>query len=182
MQHLERTSRRNALPYQYLVLGVLTFTALLAVACGTSSPSSHNQSPNQNSDVQTQHYIQCLNQHGVQASQSNGAPQSGNGLSQSINGVPIQISGSSEQQVQAAEQACAKYRPNGGQGPSQLSAQQRDAMTKFVQCMNQQGVPMQQGQGGAKITNPQSIGRSKIQQAQQACQHYLPGNPSGAGS
>jgi hypothetical protein len=155
MQHLERTSRRNALPFLYLVLALLAFPALLAVACGGSASPGNQAS--QHSDASFLRYIQCLNQHGVPTTQS------------SDGGVQIGGSGVSDQQVQAAEKACEKYHPNGGQGSGHPSAQQMDQMARYIQCMNQHGIRVQQQGGTIQITNSQSIDPSKLHQADQAC-------------
>jgi hypothetical protein len=162
---------------RHLFLALLAVPVLLAAGCGGSSPSS--KSSGQNTQAQQLKYAQCMRQHGVNVSDPN---QNGDQTIQNPQG--------GVQQMQAAEQACQKYAPNGGQ-PPKPSAQQQDAMIKFAQCMRNHGIPIpdppsQPQPGGAVPLIPQNSGvdqnSPQFQQAQQACQHYLPGNPSGAGS
>jgi hypothetical protein len=123
------------------------------------------------SDTQTLKYVQCMQQHGVNAKTGS----SGQGV-----GVPVagQPGSSSEQQVQAAQQACRQYLPNGGMSPHRPSTQQMDRMAKLVQCLNQHGVPAQQSQGGP-IQWPQGTDQSKVHQAMQACRQYTPAGGGG---
>jgi hypothetical protein len=149
-------------------LVLLVVPALLAAGCGGSS-TGNNKSTSQNSEAQALKWTQCMQQHGI------------NGVSMSASGIPT-MTGSApidEQQLRAAGDACKKYRPNGGQVSGGPSAQQVDQMAKFVQCLNQHGVPAQQQGAGNRLapgTDP-----SKVQQAQQACQHYLNGSGPPAG-
>jgi hypothetical protein len=154
----------NMAPLRHLCCA-LVVPALLA-ACG-GSPSNGNQA-NQNSDVQPLKYVQCMQQHGVNAT----ASSDGHGVGV---GAPGPQDGPSQQQQQAAQQACKQYLPNGGQNPGPPSAQQLDQNEKYVQCMNQHGVTAQlQGNGnGVRVGGP-GTDPNKMRQAAQACQKYQP--------
>jgi hypothetical protein len=154
-------------------LVLVAVPALLAAGCGGSSPSGGNRSAGQSPEDQQVQLVQCLRQHGVNASLQGGQVtiQPGPG------GSPPDAQGQ-------AARACAKYAPNGGQ-PHPPSAQWQDAMTKFAQCMRGHGIPVQDpqsGGGGGEITRNIDTNSSQFKQAMQACQHYMPGNPPAAGS
>jgi hypothetical protein len=157
-------------------LVLLAVAALLAAGCDGSA-SSGNKSASQSSQDQLVKYVQCLRQHGDTSVGVQGGMLTNNTQ-------PGQ-QGPSEPQRQAAGAACKQYAPNGGQA-SRPNAQQLDAMTKFAQCMRNHGIPMQDPnpQRGAGISPNSGVDPNspQYQQAQQACQHYLPGNMSGPGS
>jgi hypothetical protein len=146
--------------------------ALLAAGCGGPAPAS-GTSGSETADAQALKWSRCMQQHGIDAN----ASVNGNGR----RNIQINRGGASEQQLQAAEDACKKYQPNGGQSGGQPSAQQMDQLAKYAQCMNQHGIPVQQ-HGGSVYASGQEIDPKKDQQAQQACQHYLPTPGSGSGS
>jgi hypothetical protein len=150
-----------------VVAAVLAVAAMLAVGCG-GLPSNRNQA-NQNSDTQALKFAQCMQQHGVDVK----VTSDGHGGGSIGIRAPGQPGGPSQQQVVAAQQACKQYQPNGGQGSGPPSAQQLDQNTKYVQCMNQHGVPARLGDNGSGvIMDDPTIPDSKLQQAQQACQKY----------
>jgi hypothetical protein len=147
-------------------LAVLAVPALLAAGCG-GLPSIGNQDANQNSDAQTLKFVQCMQQHGINAQSGN------NGHSVAIRAHVGDKNAPSQQQVQAAQQACKQYEPGGGKSSGQPNAQQMDQMTKYVQCVNQHG-------GNAKVQGngieegPGPGGPEQQRQADQACQKYMP--------
>ncbi len=151
-------------------LTVLAVPALLAAGCG-GSPSNGNQT-GQNSDAQALKWVQCMQQHGVNASESN------NGQSTAVRAPTGSNSqqGPSQQQVQAAQQACKQYEPNGGKSSGQPSAQELDRNAKYAQCMTEHGIPTQAQGGGVNVNVPPGTDPSKAQQAEQACQHYRGGS------
>jgi hypothetical protein len=59
-----------------------------------------------------------------------------------------------------------------------VDGRELEQQAKFVRCLNQHAVPAQQQKGGVAI-NGQGVDRSKVQQAQQACQKYAPGGSGG---
>jgi hypothetical protein len=146
---------------------LLIVTAVLAAGCGGGSAS------NKPGDALALQWTQCMQQHGIDAN----ASVNGNGQ----RNIQINRGGASQQQLQAAENACKKYQPNGGQSGGQLSAQQLDQLAKYAQCMNQHGIPVQQHGGSVYVQGPQ-VDPRKDQQAQQACQHFLPTPGPGSGS
>src|ERR1700716_1708563 len=94
--------------HPFRVLAVLAIPALLAAGCG-GSPSSGKQSAGQTA-AQALKWVQCMNQHGAPASQSN------NGQSLGVHVHVGDKNAPGQQKVQAAEQACKQYQPNGGAG------------------------------------------------------------------
>jgi hypothetical protein len=162
------------LRHPFRALALLAVPALLAVGCG-GSPSTGNHA-NQGSDVQLQRYVQCMNQHGVHVSVSNGQPVIGpapNSAGASPGGNAPETHQAVDPQVQAADNACKQYRPNGGTTTDQPSAQQLDQMAKYVHCLNQHGIPAQLQ--GSRITLPSGSDPRLIKQdAPQACKQYLP--------
>jgi hypothetical protein len=155
--------------HPFRVLAVLAIPALLAAGCG-GSPSNGKQSAGQ-TEAQALKWVQCMNQHGVPASQSN------NGQSLGVHVHVGDKNAPGQQKVQAAEQACKQYQPNGGAGGGQPSAQQRDQLAKYVQCLNQHGVPAKV-QGNGIESHPGPGGPAQQQQADQACKKYAPGGGS----
>jgi len=155
-------------------LFLLAVPALLAAGCGGSA-STGNKSASRSSDDQQLKYIQCMQQHGVNAQNNGGGV--------TVNSQPGQ--GGGQNQLEAASQACKKYQPNGGQASGPPSAQQLDQQAKYVQCLQQRGVPARQQGGSVLVQEGRGTDPSKVQQAQQACQQYAPGGgggQSGSGS
>ena len=168
---------------------------LLLVACGSSSPvrdaAATERAKEQQDELKAADFAKCLREHGVQAS----ASASGGGFS-----LRISPSGSSKQNMGAAQQACAKYRPEPKR--VKLSPQERvkreEEVLAFAKCMREHGVDIHTEVGGGKIAlgvhgspagsgpNPES---PAFQAAQKACSGYLklkpegrfPGPPPGAG-
>jgi hypothetical protein len=148
--------------HPFRVLAVLAVPALLAAGCG-GSPSNGSQA-NQNPDVQALKWTQCMQQHGVRAK----ATSNGHGGSVGVP-APGQPGGPSQQQLQAAQQACKQYQPNGGQGNSgPPSAQQMDQMEKFAQCLRQHGVTAKV-QGNGIEEQPGPAGPDQQAQAENTC-------------
>jgi hypothetical protein len=85
----------------------------------------------------------------------------------------------------AAQEACKKYMPKGGQ-PARPNPQQQQQALKFARCMRAHGIDMpdpQPGGGGLVMRGGGSGGRTgngpgpddpKFKAAQQACQQYMP--------
>jgi hypothetical protein len=160
----------TSLHHPFRVLAMLAVPVLLAAGCG-GSPSNGNQSAGQ-TEAQALKWVQCMNQHGVPASQSN------NGQSLGVHVHVGDKNAPGQQKVQAAQQACKQYQPNGGSGGGQASAQRMDQATKYVQCLNQHGASAQVAKDGGIIEGPGPGGPSQQQQADNACKKYQPGGGS----
>jgi len=147
--------------------------SLVLVACGGSG-SSPNASTKTDNEQQTLNFTRCMREHGVNISTPNGP-----------GGGPINVTGTSPQVMEAAQKACARYRPQGG--PEKLSPAERaareDAVQSFARCMRSHGVEVQaQTQGGAvrigvHMNNAKE--NPAFQAAQKACESYLPKPPGG---
>ena len=147
--------------------------SLVLVACGGSG-SSPNAGTKTDNEQQTLNFTRCMREHGVNISTPNGP-----------GGGPINVTGTSPQVMEAAQKACARYRPQGG--PEKLSPAERaareDAVQSFARCMRSHGVEVQaQTQGGAvrigvHMNNAKE--NPAFQAAQKACESYLPRPPGG---
>jgi len=147
--------------------------SLVLVACGGSG-SSPNAGTKTDNEQQTLNFTRCMREHGVNISTPNGP-----------GGGPINVTGTSPQVTEAAQKACARYRPQGG--PEKLSPAERaareDAVQSFARCMRSHGVEVQaQTQGGAvrigvHMNNAKE--NPAFQAAQKACESYLPKPPGG---
>ncbi len=154
----------------------------------SSSPASEGGLPSQQKLVA---YSQCMRSHGVPEFPE---PTEGHLLIRSSdhNGHVTGINPQSSQ-FQAAQKACAKLAPNGGQPPSPAEqAKMQEKALQFSQCMRTHGVPnfpdpeFHSGGGigiriGGKKGAPGAIDPNspQFQNAQKACQSILPG-PKGA--
>jgi hypothetical protein len=173
-------------------VAVLAATLFLAAGCGVANPfAPSNASAKQNAQELALKFAQCMRQHGVNLPDpgANGAFINSSGTG-GTNGSPQSTGGPKgidpqSSQFQAAQNACKQYQPNGAQGADRPSQQQLDAMAKFAQCMRQHGIPMQDPKasgGGISIeASPGSVdpGSDQFKQAQQACQHLMPGGGQG---
>jgi hypothetical protein len=119
-------------------------------------------------------FARCMRQHGIDMPD----PQfNGNVTSQKFTGRPGS-KGPDDPKFKAAQQACNKYLPNGGQ-PTKPNPQEQQQMLAFARCMRQHGInipdPKPGGgieiQGGPGGVNPDS---PTFKAAQQACQQYQP--------
>ena len=147
--------------------------SLVLAACGGSG-SKASASSSQGNEQQILKFTRCMREHGVNISTPNGP-----------GGGPINVTGTSPQVMEAAQKACARYRPQGG--PEKLSPAERaareDAVQSFARCMRSHGVEVQaQTQGGAvrigvHMNNAKE--NPAFQAAQKACEGYLPKPPGG---
>ena len=169
-------------PIKPFLLVPCALAGLALAACGGSG-SNPNASSKTGNEQQTLNFTRCMREHGVNISTPNGP-----------GGGPINVTGTSPQVMEAAQKACARYRPQGG--PEKLSPAERaareDAVQSFARCMRSHGVEVQaQTQGGAvrigvHMNNAKE--NPAFQAAQKACEGYLPkppggrlGGPKGAG-
>ncbi len=170
-------------PLVPLTVLCLAAASLLLAACGGSSPTnsaSAEASREQKAETKFADFAKCLREHGVNA-EAISHPGGGHGLKVS----PGQAGGGPAA-MEAAEKACARYRP----APKQVNlspqqkVEQEEAVQKFAKCMREHGIKVEasaQG-GGVQIKihahpgaeggpNPES---PAFQSAQQACQKLLP--------
>jgi hypothetical protein len=162
------------LPIKPFLLVPCALASLVLAACGGSG-STTNASAKTDNEQQILNLTRCMREHGVNVSTPN-APGGG----------PIRINGTSPQVMEAAQKACARYRPQGG--PEKLSPAERaareDALQSFVRCMRSHGIEVQaQTQGGGVRIGVQLHGNAKenpaFQAAQKACEGFLPKPPGG---
>jgi hypothetical protein len=116
--------------------------ALLTAACG-GSPSSTGAggSSNAGGPATSQigiSYANCMRSHGVPKYPD---PDSSNELANGLPKVSLQQLEVSSSQYQAAQNACARLLPNGGQQTRAQSQQDLNAMRRYAQCMRSHGVP-----------------------------------------
>jgi hypothetical protein len=157
------------------------------IACGGSNPAKDaaatERAKEQQDEVKAARFAKCLREHGVDAS----ASTSGGGFTLRVSPGP---GGKGPQSMDAAQQACAKYRPE----PKhiRLSPQERvkreEEVMKFAKCMREHGIDIHTEVGGGKVTmgihgapgsggpNPES---PSFQAAQKACSGYLQIKPKG---
>ncbi len=153
---------------------------LALVACGGSKnandPVATERANERNDEHKAEEFAKCLREHGVHASAS-AAP--GGGFQLRIQGAP----GSGRQSAEAAQNACAKYRP--GAKRVKLSPQEKvkreEEVLKFAKCMREHGIDIHTEVGAGKIAigihgsstgpNPAS---PTFQAAQKACSGDLP--------
>ncbi len=170
---------RLAIPLS--ALGVIAVSLILA-ACGGSSPSnaaSNEQSKEQKAEAKFADFAKCLREHGVKAesvSHSGGA-----------HGLKVSPGSGGPQQFEAAEKACARYRPTPQKAnlSPQQKVEQEESVRKFAKCMREHGVKVEastQG-GGIQIRIHAHPGAESapipespaFQTAQKDCSGLLPG-------
>jgi hypothetical protein len=102
----------------------------------------------------------------------------GNQVTQDFSSGPGSKVGPDDPKFKAAQQACQKYLPNGGQ-PTKPNLQQQQQMLAFARCMRQHGINMPdpkpnggiEVKGGPGTANPDS---PSFKAAERACQQYEP--------
>ena len=125
-------------------------------------------------------FARCMRQHGIDMPDPN---ISGNRITQRFKASPGS-KGPDDPAFRAAQQACNKYLPNGGQ-PPKLNPQQRQQLVAFARCMREHGIDVPDpgpNSGGIVVKRSGANGRNapepeddpKFKAAQQACQQYLP--------
>ncbi len=178
-----RTARLSRLALA--ALAVLLAGALLS-ACGGSSPGKNaaasEQAQEREAEKKIANFTKCLREHGVQAETSVG-PNGGRGLK-------VEGGKASPQTMEAAQKACARYRPEPKKvnlSPQQ-KVEQEEAVQKFARCMREHGIKVEASAKGGGIQigihahpgsgepNPESPG---FQRAQESCQKLLPKPPGG---
>jgi hypothetical protein len=158
-------------PVLAVLAGVLASVLLSACGGASANPSAGASSNEQN----IAQFARCMREHGIEATAVTG-PDSG-GLK-----ITGRAGKGTPQQMEAAQKACARYRPNGGKGPNLTPAeraQRADQVLAFARCMRAHGIDVPNpetsgGHIGIRIQGGVNPNDPKFQQAQQACQKLLP--------
>ena len=179
---LTRLTRVLALPAAVLLTG-----ALLAACGGSSDPASGERAQEQQAETKLADFARCMREHGVPAETATG-PGGGHGIKI---GGPAGGSPKSPAVMEAAQKACARYRPTPkavNLSPAQ-KVEVEERLQKFARCMREHGIKVETSTSGGGIQigihhagsggpNPESPG---FQQAQTDCQKLLPKGPAGKG-
>jgi hypothetical protein len=181
-----RPSRRW--PHLAGLVGTVLALALAVVACGgggkangvaslggANKPTATTTAGSSHDDRQAAlAFARCMRQHGIDMPD----PKfSGNGISQEFT-ARRGGNGPDSPKFKAAQQACQKYLPNGGQ-PTKPDPQEQQQMLAFARCMRQHGinVPDPGASGGIEVKGgPGSVKPDSptFKAAEQACQQYEP--------
>jgi hypothetical protein len=148
----------------------------VASLSGANKPTATTTAGSSHDDRQAAlAFARCMRQHGIDMPD----PQfNGNGITQKFTGRPGS-KGPDDPKFKAAQQACQKYLPNGGQ-PPKPNPQQQQQMLQFARCMRQHGIDVPDpkpgggidlGGGGPGTAKPDD---PRFKAAQQACNQYLP--------
>lgn len=129
--------RRCRWPRRARVAAVMTAmagVALLAAACGGSSPSSSTPAGGSTDYQKAVAYAQCMRSHGVPSYPD---PDSQGQF------PPVQLgrNGVSQQAVQSAQNDCRHLQPGGGAGTAQQQQAKLTQALDFARCMRAHGVP-----------------------------------------
>jgi hypothetical protein len=117
-------------------------------------------------------WARCMRQHGINL------PDPNIDANEGFAGLLPEGVNPDDPKFKAAQQACQRYAPSGGQ-PPKLNQQQRQQQLQFARCMRQQGInmPDPDANGGTDMSR---IGVDpdgpKFKAAEQACQQYKPNN------
>src|SRR5262245_18748406 len=112
-------------PTKPFLLVPCALASLALAACGGSS-AKPGASASQDQEQQILNLTRCMREHGVNVSTPNGP-----------GGGPIRLNGANPQVMEAAQKACARYRPQGGKEkltPAERAARE-DAVQTFARCM-----------------------------------------------
>jgi hypothetical protein len=97
--------------------------------------------------------------------------------------APGKVDAADREKMQAAQEKCKQYLPNGGE-PPKLSAEELDQMRKFSQCMRENGYPDfpdPQPDGGIRIEGDQNgtmdPESEQWKEAHKKCEQYMPARP-----
>ncbi len=153
-----------------LAVTVTTLAGLALAACGGSSPSSTaSDAAARETAVK---FTRCLREHGVKVETPAGAPTGALAFSGGPGGAHA---------FEAAQNACARYRPKPINASPADQAKMQEGALKFARCMRSHGVNIPdptfhgggisiQSQNGPGSLNPNS---AVFQAAQNACQGLL---------
>jgi hypothetical protein len=144
---------------------------------GTASASTGTDSNEGDIAAQTAKYASCMRENGVDIPD----PEVDDDGRVKIGG-PAQggADPADREKVQAAQEKCKQYLPNGGEPPA-LTAEQLDQLRKFSQCMRDNGYPDfpdPQPDGGIRIDGDQNTDMDpeseKWKEAHKKCEQFMP--------
>jgi hypothetical protein len=161
-----------------VALAAACAAAATLAACGGSSASpkaaaavrTAERKAEDKAETQFDDFARCLREHGINAEVRPG----GHGL---------KIMGGEPAQMQAAEKACARYRPPEQRGPSRFSPQEKveleDRLQRFAKCMREHGIEVEAtvGTSGPQINihpGASKPGSPAFEAGQKACHGLLP--------
>ncbi|HTY97955.1 MAG TPA: hypothetical protein VMB91_12995 [Solirubrobacteraceae bacterium] len=176
------STKRPPAPRAALLATLSVVAGTLLAACGgssspsASSPAAREHTSEQQAESKFVDFARCLREHGIQA-EAISHPGGGHGLK--IN--PGAATGPAA--VEAAERACARYRPEPQRGNAspQQKVEMEEARQKFAKCMREHGIEVEVSSSGGIFIhatpghggpNPES---PAFKQAQATCQKLLPG-------
>jgi hypothetical protein len=146
----------------------------VASLSGANKPTATTSPGGGNDRQMALAFARCMRQHGIDMPD----PKfNGNGISQGFT-ARRGGKGPDDPKFKAAQQACNKYLPNGGQ-PTKPNPQEQQQLLQFARCMRQHGINMPdpkpnggiEVKGGPGTVNPDS---PTFKAAEQACQQYEP--------
>ncbi len=169
-------------PHLAALVGALALTLAVA-ACGggaktngVASLNSATQTTNAGGSSDPKQvalaFARCMRQHGIDMPDPKFEAKG-----RVVQDFPRGVS-PNDPKVKAAQQACQKYQPNGGQ-LSKPNPQAQQQLLAFARCMRQHGIdiPDPNPNGGGLAVGPQTRVKPddpKFKAAQQACQKLLP--------
>ncbi|WP_136707430.1 hypothetical protein [Agromyces sp. H66] len=179
-----RTRRRAASGFAVFVI----FATLALAGCArgetpgvaslgdgsTTSPTA-SEAPAEGDAVK---FAACMREHGIDVPDPD---PDADGFSMSI------PRGTSEEEADAAVEACKEFAPNGGE-PVQLSAEDLEGMREFAKCMRENGIedfPDPSADGGFQIPSspgdPDAIDpmSQEFRDAEESCARVRPAPPGG---
>ena len=175
------TGARPVRRFPLAALAALLAGGLLAACGGSGSPSASNavakeQSQEQKAETKFTDFARCLREHGIEA-EAISHPGGGHGLK-----IGAGKTGEGPAAMEAAEKACARYKPAEQRGtPSpQQKVELEETVQKFAKCMREHGIKVEAGASGgifiharpgSGAPNPESPAFKK---AQSACHGLLP--------
>jgi hypothetical protein len=142
---------------------------------GGDSPSPTGPSQ-ENMQERMLAYARCMRENGIPDFPDPDFTDDGRGVSLRM------PEGVDRQKVEAANEQCRQYMPNGGE-PGQVDPQALERLRKFAQCMRDNGFPdfPDPGAGGLMINGNEhpewSPDNPDFVAAQKACEQYAPGPP-----
>jgi hypothetical protein len=169
---------------QALALGVLLVAALsgcsaqggdgVATAGGQNSSSNSAGAGQLSDQEQAVKYAQCLRDQGIEVKDpEDGKPPA------------IEPGVATDQEVQAAEEACRKYAPGGGGQVRKLDPEQLENLRQVAQCMRDHGYPTfpdpDPDKGGIVLGDDSGIDQKDPKFAEASRECGMDGTPTGDG-
>jgi hypothetical protein len=141
---------------------------------GSDSPSPTASQENMQERMLA--YAKCMRENGIPEFPDPDFTDDGRGVSLSL------PEGVDPRKVEAANQQCRQYMPNGGE-PGRADPEALERLRKFAQCMRDNGFPdfPDPGDGGLMINGNEhpewSPDNPEFVAAQKTCQQHAPGPP-----